>query len=253
MMKYALLSIIALAGSANAAVTTLAVWRGGEDDAGATGGGTSSSTTGIMGGNTLAVTGTSPLYSNAITAPGSTMSLELSGDDLYSASTPVTLTNNVGMEAWVRPTSLNAFDFAISNGRTGNGGYGIVQSGGFWLIVHGNVQSGTAGAAVQLNTWQHVAYVRDNGVSTLYVNGVATGGTISAAPSTPNTFMLGANLVGTGFEGQFNGNIDHVRLFSFTAGQFNVSDLNYPTVVPEPSVALLSGLAGLALIIRRRR
>lgn len=253
-MKYALLSIIALAGSANAAVTTLAVWRGGEDDAGATGGGTSSSTTGIMGGNTLNVTGTSPLYSTAITAPGSTMSLQLSGDDLYSAATPVTLTNNVGMEAWVRPTSIDAFDFAISNGGFSvNTGYAILQDGGFWKILHPNVAGGAAGAAVQLNTWQHIAYVRDNGLSTLYVNGVASGGTIAAAPITPDLFMLGAGRNVTAFEGQFNGNIDHVRLFSFTAGQFNVSDLNYPTVVPEPSVALLSGIAGLALIIRRRR
>jgi hypothetical protein len=100
--------------------------------------------------------------------------------------------------------------------------------------------------------------VRDNGLTTLYVNGAPTAATIAPAPSAPlDYFMVGANKVGSGFEGRFKGAIDHVRVFAFDPGDFNpVTDLTYP-VVPEPSAAVLALVGFVAVagrtIYRRRR
>jgi hypothetical protein len=97
--------------------------------------------------------------------------------------------------------------------------------------------------------------VRDNGLTTLYVDGAPTAATIAPAPSAPlDMFMIGANKVTSGFEGRFKGYIDHVRVFEFDPGDFNpLTDLAYPAIVPEPTaiVMVLCGLAACA--VRRRR
>ncbi len=244
--------------TASAVVTTLGLWTLGENDAGAVNGGTgNSTTTGTGGGNNLNLSGPATTYTSTLTAPGSSLAMTFGGGTVYSAGTVTSLTNNVGMEIWVRPTSLDGFDFVMANGGSGNVGYGIVQIGGQWAIIHNGVLQGAVGATVQLNTWQHLAYVRSGGVSTLYVNGVATGGTITNAPTTPTTLVIGGNRIDSPpqsekYEGQFNGQLDNARIFTFAPGAFTVADLNYPTIVPEPSTALLSGMAALALTRRRR-
>jgi len=80
--------------------------------------------------------------------------------------------------------------------------------------------SGTATAG----TWTHVAIVRDNGTATLYVNGVASG-TLTSAPNSPSG-KFGVAVKPTDVtQDQFVGLLDELRFFTFTAGQFNTSDL----------------------------
>lgn len=256
----ALVGLAAVGSPARAVVNTLGLWRLGEDDPGSAHGAIGNPlTVGTLGGADLGREG-NPTYSSLVTAPGfSSRSVLFDGtDDLYFTTTvPSVATDNFGLEAWVNPTAVDGFNFAVSNGRNTNGGWGIVQIGGNWHIIHSGVAASGAGPAVALNAWTHVAMVRDNGLTTLYVNGAATGATIGLAPVPPlDRFMIGANKVNSGFEGRFKGFIDHVRVFEFDPGDFNASDLSYPTVVPEPSSMALA-LIGVALVagraIRQRR
>lgn len=226
--------------------TTVAEWRLGEDDPGAVAGGAGNATTaGINGGWALTKNGTAT-YSATVPASGSTLAMQLGGAGVYSATSTVTATDNVGMECWVRPTANGAsgFSFLLSNGRTGNGGYGIVEIGGRWHIIHNGVTSSGEGPTVALNTWSHLRFIRQDGLSRLFINGVDAGISIGAAPSAPNVFHIGANTITAGFEGRFNGIIDNVRIFTLLSpppppvqvpGSFNtsldrrrvMSELNY--------------------------
>lgn len=172
---------------------------------------------------TLTNTGT-PQYSvNVPPANGGSYSAFFDGSSRLNAnSVPITATNNFGLEAWVYPTSIDALDFVVSNGNTNNTGYGIAQSGGFWTMLHMGQTVQVTAAPVNLNTWTHLALVRQNGVTRLYVDGVAQFATILTAPIAPgNSFTVGANqLTASTFEAEFNGNIDYVRAFTFEADEF---------------------------------
>lgn len=197
--------------------TTVAEWRLGEDDAGASNGTAGNDpTTGINDGWGLTKSGT-PVYSSTA-ATGSTLSMQLNGSSVYSAASQITATDNIGMECWARPTALGSsgYSFALSNGRTGNGGYGIVEISGKWHIIHNGVGVSAAGPSVALNTWTRLRFLRTNGVSRLFVNGVDAGVTISTAPTVPTLFHIGGNTVAAGLEGQFTGQIDSVRFFTQT-------------------------------------
>jgi hypothetical protein len=183
------------------------------------------------------------------------------GSSTYLAANGYNLPlNNFGVEVYVRTASLTGLGSIINSagGNTGTG-FEIVYDGSNALgggVGYGASFSGVAyvgGNYQPLTTseWVHLALVRDNGVSTFYVNGVATGSTTSATPNAPTAAMnLG---VRSGGSLVFNGAIDEVRLFTFSAGQFSTSDLLFNTV-PEPSgmVLLLIVLPVLAIGYRRR-
>ena len=258
MLKWTLAALLGLALSgapASAVVTTMGLWRLGEDDPGAAHGNVGNDpTVGILGGANLTREG-DPRYSTLVTAPGaSTHSVQFDGvgDVYFSTTVPSVATNNFGLELWANVTGVDGFNFAASNGRNTNGGWGIVQIGGNWHIIHSGVAASGAGPAVALNTWTHLAMVRDNGLTTLYVNGAPTSATIAPAPVPPlDRFMIGANKVNSGFEGRFKGLIDHVRVFEFDPGDFDpLTDLSYPRVIPEPSTVAL-GLLGIAAVFDR--
>jgi hypothetical protein len=88
------------------------------------------------------------------------------------------------------------------------------------------------------NRWIHVAVVNDNGVTTFYTNGVASG------PSTNTvTAPSGVPYIGSGEDtGQpFDGYLDEVRYSTFASGQFQVSDLLLrpagPSIIAQPQSA----------------
>lgn len=213
--------------SSMAVVTTTNLYKLGEADAGGFPSSLGSTTTiDSVGGVNLTRNG-SPTVSSSAPASGSSLSMDFSGSgNSYSGSSISALTNNFGIEAWVR-TQTNTGNHAIAyNGSTSNAGWGLYQIGGNFQALYGG-KAIFGGGAVALDTWTHLALVRDNGVSTVYVNGVATGGTSATAPNAvgANPFLIGGN-PGNAAE-SFDGNIDHVRAFSFTAGQFNAAtDLN---------------------------
>ena len=135
----------------------------------------------------------------------------------------------------------------IYNNPSGNWSYwgGNAGGSGAWNAVDG--------PAVPLNTWQHVAITYDSGTTTrrMFIDGVEV--ITSAVGMSPNA--LRDIHIGSGQDDGnnffWNGNIDDVIIFdeALTAAQINDVRLNS---IPEPSAAGLFGLAGLALMLRRR-
>ncbi len=202
-------------GGSTTVETVVGEWRLGEDDAGAADGGAgNAATTGIGGGGDLARSG-SPAYSSTAAA-GSTLSMQFDAGSAYTGASPLTATDNAGMECWVRPSALggSGFSFVLSNGGPTNRGYGIVEIAGRWHIIHNGVAASGQGPAVTLGAWTHLRFLRQDGVSRLFVNGADAGLSISTPPTAPSLFHIGANTVTAGLEGRFNGRIDSVRLFT---------------------------------------
>lgn len=91
---------------------------------------------------------------------------------------------------------------------------------------------------VSRTKWTHVAAVNDNGVLTLYVNGVATGDPVEFAKASVGSAFVGG---GAGTYNPFHGYIDEVRYSTFAPGQFQVSDLLTrppgPGILNQPAAA----------------
>lgn len=247
-MKTTLLTTLAVAslslGSAQAASYLL-----GENDPGAANGVSLNATTTGLGGPNLSLMSTGGTYSSNAAA-GSTLSAQFNGSAIYGGAggmlAAVPDLNNFSMGFDAFPTANPSFHIALTLGSnfSGDGAGGnlfIYHAGGTWHVHSNGIGDFDTGLSATLNAWQNVRYDRVGGVGTLTVNG-STSGTASPFPAGgvfKDAMSIGGNRnnSGAGFEGGFIGNIDNVFV---------------GTPVPEPSAALLGGLAGLALIRRRR-
>ncbi|HET9050024.1 MAG TPA: LamG domain-containing protein [Chiayiivirga sp.] len=254
-----LLTVALMTTGAQAVVTTNNHWRLGEADAGAVNAGAgAASTVDGVGGFNLSRTG-SPTYTALTPAGiGSSLAMALDGSGAqYQNTSGVAsgLTDNFGVEAWVKSNGNVTGNAAIVyNGNSSVSGWGLYRAGGTWAMLYGGVVLG--GTEPVTTEWTHLALVRDGGVSTVYVNGVATYSTTSGLNAPTGGVGIGGNSLTAGTE-LFDGAIDEVRFFSFAPGAFSVDDLNLappppPAMVPSMSwlgqVLLGLGLAGLALI-----
>ena len=246
--------------AANASMVTQAWYKLGEDDPGATAGSTGNSTTADSSGNGLSLTraGT-PTYSSntAALSDGSTLSMQFNGStDSYTRGSAVSAaTTNVVLEAWVDPASTApaAFGALAYNGNAGANGYGFYQNAnsntfgvpaGDIYVLRGGVGFTDLGS-FPAGTWVNLAIVFDSsGNLHTYING-SPGPTDGAAATPSGAFDIGGD--GTNF---FDGNIDQVRVFTYT-GTFDPSDLLIGAPAPEPASAALFGLGGLLLLRRR--
>lgn len=187
--------------------------------------------------------------------------LVLDGASALEIATPLTATDNFGMETIVTPSAFDSFNFALSNTDGANRGVGLVSIGSEGTVWQGILERvgvfGSATAAV--NAEIRLALVRNGETTTLYVNGVDHGTTTN----TPDvgtgltTLSVGCNRNNAGaIEGLFKGRINEVRLFTFAAGEFNAStDLLTHATVPEPSTVaiLITGVLGLLAYAWRKR
>ena len=157
--------------------------------------------------------------------------------------------DNVGLEIWVRTFNTTQNDITIFSTGSNADGISVGYSGGWFGAV-----SSVAGVGfVQpwnytAGDWVHLAIVRENGTSTFFVNGVATG-TSGATPN--NATMTHMAVKAGGTSGFFDGDIAEARIFTFDTGEFSTSDLLFPAI-PEPGTALLGSIGLLALLRRRR-
>ena len=275
------LSASVLTVTANAAVTTIGYWRGGENDSPAP---NFNVDPGVLGtANTTAVdytgsynlsqygtggpnTGTAFYGSSAAyagvggLASNSSVALIPTGDVGYFTSAIDAGTANFGFQTYVRPNNTTGVQVIAANGGVGTGwnlftanGSDLALAAGYRYFVEvagiGILDSGitvAAGGAVA-----NIAYVNDNGANKFFYNftqvASANLGGINAAG---NNFSLGFRA--SDISRYYTGTIDEARLFTFQPGQFQASDLqNY--VVPEPSTyALVVGGIATLLLIRRR-
>src|SRR6185503_9378164 len=160
----------------------VARWRMGEIDPGVAdlaplGGYTSNS---VAGSPNLSVTGGS--YSSSVAPEASTYahsrwSVYFNGFGV--APVVSTRTDNFGLELWVKPfASFTGTNCMAYNGRFDTDGWGIFRINNSYVATIGGLLNGAGTFGSKPATpsvWTHLALVRDNGISTFYVNGVPSG------------------------------------------------------------------------------
>ncbi len=220
----------------------------GENDIGATDGAALAIATVGSPGASLNLQGAGGAYTSSTPGGSSTLASRFTGTQIYGAAgggflAGLDLNNfTFGFDAY--PTASTSFHIGMTvgsnNSADGAGGnLFLYHAGGTWNL-HSNGQGNfDTGLAASLNTWQSVRYERVAGVGTVYVNGVASATTtlFPAGGAFKDALSVAGNRnnSGAGFEGGFIGRIDNAYL-----------------TVPEPSAAVLGGVAGLVLLRRRR-
>lgn len=224
-------ALIPAAPSANAAVDVIAYWHMGENDPGAGNGTSVTNTINSVAGPNLVFTNGAAKYTNDV-APSaalrvnSTLSISLTNSAYAETHLISGATSNFGIEAWIKPMAVNGTGQVIAyNGNTSASGWGLIlgADNNFAGLYGGNAIIEGNSAATQ-GVWTHVALVRSNATTLLFINGVlATNGT--AAPNAlTDGFAVGAPPQSPTSQ-FFTGLIDEVRVFVFAPGQFTTNDL----------------------------
>src|SRR5258708_25401070 len=163
--RHILLTLFAaaiLSPGAEATITVRDYWRMGENDPGAHAGSIPSTTTDSVGPNNLSCLGgpiyTSDTSSAAVAHVGSSLSLNWLGATYGTCPSLTNVTDNFGIEAWVKPTGgVTASQVIAYYGNPGSSGWGMrVINGGFQILLRGGIFTTTAGSAAN-NARPHVA------------------------------------------------------------------------------------------------
>ena len=128
-------------------------------------------------------------------------------------------TNSFTWETWIYPTNISGIDgiYATSGGAGANPKFVIHLNAGTPSIHYNGLTNGsdiytTATSAVSINTWTHLAFVRNGSNWTWYINGNSAG---TGTNNTNITFTSQPTYIGYGGESyftQFNGYIDELRV-----------------------------------------
>ena len=152
--------------------------------------------------------------------------------------------DNFGIEAWVKPRNgVTGSHIIAYYGNPDSSGWGLrVNNGAYQILFGGVIFTPGAGSATN-GVWTHVALVRNNGVANCYVNGLSVANT-GSAPSPPVGSFAVASVPGGGGTNWWDGEIDEVRFFTFTAGQFSTNDLLLNAGPPSTTAVQAGGVTG---------
>ena len=124
-------------------------------------------------------------------------------------------TGNFTVECWLYQTAINSYPSVMEIGDhiSAAGGILFIASGGSTITAY-NGAVGFLGSATApaLNTWNHIAWVRNNGVFKIYVNGVGNAGVaFTQNLNTSTTVTIGAEQsLDSGYT--YTGYIDDLRI-----------------------------------------
>lgn len=222
--------IFLLQGISYGAVSGIAHFRCGESPDSAVNGGSVSPPVSDSGANASHLTGVSGAVWSNLAAPSSNVSQFAIGGNTwhaYRGSPVTTLTDCVGIEAWVKSGAANQSAIIAHNGKTsgegGTNGFGFIQSGSNWMGHLAGVAV-VGSSPVTVDKWTHLALVTDLAVwggTRFYVNGELVG-FAARSPGLPSAaFSLGSDVITPGGSQYFQGSLDEVRVFSFGSGAFN--------------------------------
>ena len=153
-------------------------------------------------------------------------------------------TGNFTIELWAFQTSFSAIACVLdARPNTTQGAYGslaVNTNGTFYWYVNQAAQV-TSNRAITLNTWNHLVVCRNNGTTTLYLNGVSSGSYADAVSYLGGRVLIGGQGYVQGSLG-FPGYLDELRI-TMGVARYNNS-FAIPTV-PVTAIAntqlLLSG------------
>jgi len=119
-------------------------------------------------------------------------------------------------EAWVYPTANDASGYCVLYGSSAanNQLYYNASTGAVGLVLNATTVISATGAAVKLNAWNHIAFVRSGSTCTIYVNGAS-----AATGTNSSTFNLGflGTYAYTSFGYEVNGYVTDARIVNGTA------------------------------------
>ena len=170
---------------------------------------------------------------------GYTINLDGNGD-YVNLGNPAALqiTGSQTIEMWINPSTFNARRNPWAKAYAGEGTITLETNGtlnyfyGTGGANNSPYQSFTTASPVSVNTWTHIAIVRDleNMQLKWYFNGVLVnqvGASYSYAAAGPNTAYIGA-----GYVGSFAGMIDEVRVWNVPRTQEQIVENLWHTVEP---------------------
>ena len=129
-------------------------------------------------------------------------------------------TGDFTVDCWVNKSATVAWETLLETYSSGGNGFicGLKDSDSTIAFYSegGTGWNYAGGTALALNTWYHLAWVRDGNNFRMFVNGVQQGSTFTFSSS--DTFAAGTLLVGSRSSAQYvNGYMDEVRVIKGTA------------------------------------
>lgn len=206
------------------------------------------------------------------TGTASTRNVQISGTGGTSGALHDALNGKAGytVEAWINPSSLpsgaNKYAIAFMTGQAGNAGF-LLDLTSTGIRIGGRSGNGdsfkenTWTMTLNTGTWYNVVATMDfaSAKINLYVNGVSQGaysvsgwGSSTFAVTNTNHYasIIGAYNVGD-LNTFFRGSIDEFSIYNNVLSSSQIT-AHYNAAVPEPSVALLLGGAGLVCLLKLR-
>jgi hypothetical protein len=147
----------------------------------------------------------------------SSIAFDGAGDYLLAPSNPsMDFTANFTIEMWVNFVNVNStWQSIISRAYGVAGGWRLYKNdGNNQLRWYSNLTSVvlTTGSTLANNTWSHIALVRNNGVITIYIDGISRGSASNTTSYVPGNYALeiGQGVVTSAFP--MNGYIQDLRI-----------------------------------------
>ncbi|MBX7041272.1 MAG: proprotein convertase P-domain-containing protein [Ignavibacteria bacterium] len=130
-------------------------------------------------------------------------------------SSSLNITGSFTIEMWISPNTSGVTSTLLQK-RFGssNSGYTLLMNSGRPTIRTNSQTRLTGKTVVPSNNWSHIAgtYNSSTNVFSIYINGILdTTSTVVSAQPVSNTDSV---LIGTGFNGAFNGKMDEVRIWN---------------------------------------
>jgi subtilisin-like proprotein convertase family protein len=152
---------------------------------------------------------------------------KMNGANEYIAvphSSSLSITGSFTVEMWITPNASGSTAILLQK-RAGssNSGYTLLLSGGKPTIRTNSSTRLTGKTILAANTWTHVAgtFNSSTNLFSIFINGVLdTSSTVTSALPTANTDSV---LIGTGFNGPFNGKMDEVRIWNRALSSSEIS------------------------------
>jgi uncharacterized delta-60 repeat protein len=144
-----------------------------------------------------------------------------SGNRLSNPDIQLPASDNVGMELWLKPSTVTGTQCVAFLGADSEAGFGLWMADGILQGRAGSSKITASLPALRVDEWHHVAFVVQDGSASLYMDGVLSGHAPSVSlPATVRGLSIGAMLEGgSGYEGQ----VDELRLFEIPTTGFDIA------------------------------